>query len=86
MHKSLRLSYAYILIKFTKILYSWKFLRDKNFEVFGDFDLSSKIKALKKLMKILRSLVKVLVPQKFIHEKLKRGNKTSSSFVVSNII
>jgi len=24
--------------------YSWKFLRDKNFEVFADFNLSSKIK------------------------------------------
>ena len=35
-------SAAYIYIP-----YSWKFLRDKNFEVFADFDLSAKIKTLK---------------------------------------
>ena len=40
--------------------YSWKFLRDKNFEVFTDFDLaiSSKIKP----QKIVGTSVKVLVP------------------------
>ena len=27
--------------------YSWKFSRDKNFEVFADFDLSAKIKTSK---------------------------------------
>ena len=40
-----------------------------------DFDLRIlKNKILKKLMKVLGSLVKVLVPQKFIRKKLRRGN------------
>ena len=32
------------------IPYSWKFLRNKNFEVFEDFDVSSKIKPYECLM------------------------------------
>ena len=36
-----------------EIPYSWKFSRDKNFKVFEDFDLSSKIKTSKFGFKII---------------------------------
>ena len=41
------LSKAPCIMKQEPIPYSWKFLRDKNFKVFVDYDLSSKIKILK---------------------------------------
>ena len=59
------------LILATAIPYSWKFSRNKNFEVFEDFDVSSKIKTSKFGFKIIFIGERAL-PQKFIHEKLER--------------
>ena len=50
------------------ILYNRKFLRDKIFEVFTDFDLSLKTKT-QNLMLIYLSLVKEVVSQKCICKK-----------------
>ena len=55
------------------ILYSWKISRDKNFEVFEDFDVSSKIKTSKFGFKIIIFGERACI-LKFIREKLERGN------------